>query len=221
VFNLAPGFPLDGGRVLRAVVWRVTGDHDRATRVAVTAGQGLALVLAAAGAYLVFFVREIGGLWWLAIAWFLYQAAAAALVQTRAFAALEGVAAGDVMTAVSLVVDAECSLEDFNTEFVLASRFTAFPVREEDRIRGLIGRQELRSVPRERWGSVPVGDVMQVLAPADVMDVTAPLEDVFRRIPHGESRVAIVKEGRFVGIVAEDELDRWARNSVSSALKPV
>jgi Zn-dependent protease/CBS domain-containing protein len=213
VFNLVPGFPLDGGRVLRAIVWRITGDADRATRVAVAGGRLVALLLVAAGVYFFFFETELGGLWWIAIGWFLYQAAAAAQTEARARAALEGVTARDVMTPIAFTVDAAISLQELHDGYLLASRHDVFPVEAEGRVRGLVGLEELRAVPRPEWGATSAVSVMQVLRPEDVFASDDAVQDLFRRLPDVGDRAVVVESGRLVGIVTAADLARWARRA--------
>src|SRR5947209_10994555 len=97
VFNLVPALPLDGGRMTRALVWRVTGEKQRGTRIAATLGQGFAVLLAGTGIALVLATRDLTGLWLIAISFLLYQSARAAIVQTALSARIEGVRVADIM----------------------------------------------------------------------------------------------------------------------------
>src|SRR5205807_2340382 len=96
-FNLIPAFPLDGGRIARSIVWRVTGDKVRGTRIAAKLGEGFAILLAGLALWLVVAYRSFTGLWLIAIAFLLWQSARGALVQTALSEQIEGVTVGDVM----------------------------------------------------------------------------------------------------------------------------
>jgi Zn-dependent protease len=163
IFNLVPGFPLDGGRVLRAAVWRATGNLGRATRVAAVAGQTVGYLLIAGGLLLVF-ARQLGsGIWFAAIGWFLAQAARMSEEQVQTRRMLEGVEAEDVMAAELLRIPAELTLEEAVDRFFLRYDHSAFPVEDDGRTVGLLSIRRVKQTPREDWARVPVRDAMGMI----------------------------------------------------------
>src|SRR5690606_7349288 len=117
VFNLLPGFPLDGGRIARAIVWHFTGDRARATRFAGRLGQGLAWLLMGAGLYLLLQGDGLGGLWMLVLGWFLSQGARGAVVAGEFSRRIEGVTAADLMDADPITVPADTTALAAQDEF--------------------------------------------------------------------------------------------------------
>jgi Zn-dependent protease len=132
VFNLLPAFPLDGGRIARAVVWRVTGDRLRATRVAAGLGQALAYVLIGLGLYLALLTdAAFSGLWMAVLGWFLLQAARGAVAQTVVSERLEGVTVADIMDAEPVSIPASLTVTRALDEYFLRYRWPWFPVVDE------------------------------------------------------------------------------------------
>jgi Zn-dependent protease len=215
-FNLLPGFPLDGGRVLRSVVWRTTGDFQRATRVAANGGRIVAGLMIAIGVLSVFFQGEFGGLWWIVLGWFLYQAAGAALGRLAINVSLEGVTAAQVMTRTPVAVDGALTLQQVFDEHFMAENVSSFPVLVTGRVRGLITLKQMGEVPRGRWAEVRVSDIMQVLQPEDAVSADSPAEELLAKLKDGGQRVVVVQEGRLVGIVSAGDITRWMqRQSLS------
>src|SRR6476646_10785358 len=119
VFNLVPAFPLDGGRIARAIVWRLTGEKSRGTRVAAKMGQGFALLLAGVGVWATLEYRSFSGVWLIAIAFLLYQSARAAIVQTALSARIEGVRVADIMDRQPVAIPSGTPVANALDEFFL------------------------------------------------------------------------------------------------------
>jgi Zn-dependent protease len=162
VFNLVPAFPLDGGRMTRAVVWKVTGQKQRGTQVAARLGQGFALLLAGLGVWLMLAYRSFTGLWLIAISFLLYQSARAALVQTALNARIEGVRVADIMDRQPVAIPAETPVGEALDSFFLRYGWSWFPVIDADgRFLG-IARQERSSEAVDRGeGWVTIGAVLE------------------------------------------------------------
>lgn len=128
VFNLVPAFPLDGGRIARAIVWRLTGEKSRGTRVAAKMGQGFALLLAGVGVWATLEYRSFSGVWLIAIAFLLYQSARAAIVQTALSARIEGVRVADIMDRQPVAIPSGTPVANALDEFFLRYGWSWFPV---------------------------------------------------------------------------------------------
>jgi Zn-dependent protease len=148
VFNLIPGFPLDGGRVLRAALWRVIGERSRATLWAARVGQAVGLGLVFTGVYQFFTGANLGGLWLAFVGWFLLNAAASSYRETRAFEQLQAVRVGDVMSRDCAVVDPDLTLGRFVEAHLLRTGWRCFVVGQDGRVAGLVTPEEVRQVPR-------------------------------------------------------------------------
>src|SRR5271165_5396682 len=141
-FNMIPGFPLDGGRILRAVIWWITGNASRSTRMAARAGQFVALCFIAIGIFRFFAGEGFGGLWIAFIGWFLMQAAGASMLQTQLTTNLDGVRVSDVMSRDCAMVDGRWNLQTFVDDELLRSGRRCFLVRLDGEVVGLITPHE-------------------------------------------------------------------------------
>jgi CBS domain-containing protein len=142
MFNLVPAFPLDGGRMTRAIVWRLTGEKRRGTVVAAKLGQGFALLLAGVGVWLMLAYRSFTGLWLIAISFLLYQSARAAIVQTALSAKIEGVRVADIMDRQPVAIPSRTPVGEALDSFFLRYGWSWFPVVDDVRRFVGIARQE-------------------------------------------------------------------------------
>ena len=209
IFNLLPAFPLDGGRVLRALLWRHWGDRLRATSLASVAGRGIGFALVAVGG-LEFLTRRgsVGGLWLALVGWFVAGAAAQQQRQAAVETRLGRIRVCDAMSRNPVVVPAEASVGEVVERFVRTSRFSAFPVGDTSgRIVGLTTVVRMREVPAERRWATPVTTV--AATPADMVICSADewLGEVAARMDRSRDRRALVIDaGRLVGIVAPSDI---------------
>jgi Zn-dependent protease len=150
VFNLVPAFPLDGGRITRALVWRVTGQKQRGTRAAAKLGQGFGLLVAGLGVWLLLAYHSFTGLWLIAIAFLLYQSARAALVQTALSARIEGVRVADIMDRQPVAIPSRIGVAQALDEYFLRYGWSWFPVVDESRRFLGIARQERLAAAQDR-----------------------------------------------------------------------
>ncbi len=213
VFNLLPGFPLDGGRLFRAIVWKLTGDLTRATRTATAGGQWLAYALMAFGALQLFAGAALGGLWMIFIGWFLRNAAVMSYRQHVIGSLLENVAAREIMTPDPDTVRADLSLRELVDEHFLRKRHQAFPVVEDGRTVGLITLQHVKEVPRAEWPARTVRQTMRgtegiVIGPRDgVSKALEVMQD------SGERRVLVMHEGRLAGLICASDVASWVQRT--------
>jgi Zn-dependent protease len=159
LFNLLPGFPLDGGRIFRAIVWGVTKDFSRATKVAGTSGKVVAYGLIVFGAWYAMRGQWTSGLWLAFIGWFLLNAAQESVAQVAIRETLSGLHAADVMSHEVPTVPRNMSLEEYGQEVARTGR-RCHLVTTEDRLVGMINVHALNSVPRDEWGHMSVQGVM-------------------------------------------------------------
>ncbi len=131
IFNLVPAFPLDGGRIARAIVWKTTGDKRKGTRVAAQMGQGFAIILAGLGIYLLLRGSGLGGLWLLMLAFLLYQAARGALMQTAITERIEGVRVADIMDRQPVAIPSRTPVTQALEEYFLRYGWSWFPVVDD------------------------------------------------------------------------------------------
>jgi Zn-dependent protease/CBS domain-containing protein len=212
VFNLVPGFPLDGGRLLRSAIWKATGSLGRATRIASVSGQGVGWLLVAAGVAWLLAGDLAGGIWFAFIGWFLVQAARSSYQDLQLQQLLRGVEAEDVMAANLRRIPPELSLQDAVDDYFMRYDHGAFPVEEQGRTIGLLTLRGVRRVPREQWPTRRVRDHMVPLGDQVVVPPDARMDGVLGKLQDGEAnRVLVVEDAEVVGIITPSDLTRWLR----------
>jgi Zn-dependent protease/predicted transcriptional regulator len=212
VFNLIPGFPLDGGRLLRSAIWKATGSLGRATRIASVSGQAVGWLLVAGGVAFLLAGDLAGGIWFAFIGWFLVQAARSSYQELQLQQLLRGVEAEDVMAANLLRIPPELSLQEAVDDYFMRYDHGAFPVDEQGRTIGLLTLRGVRRVPREQWPTRRVRDHMVPLGDQVVVAPDARMDGVVGKLQDGEAgRVLVVQDGEVVGIITPSDLTRWLR----------
>jgi Zn-dependent protease len=208
VFNLVPAFPLDGGRIARAAIWKLTGDRGRATRVSGYLGQGFAALLIGYGVLMFATGDEASGIWSAVLGWLLWQSARAAVLQSAVTARLDGVTVADIMDAEPVTVPADLPASRAFEEFFLRYQgWSWFAVVEPDgRYAGVVHRDAVEAAARE-GGDVAVRGLAS--ASGEVRD-DAPLEallgsEALRRLG---ALMAVDAEGRLRGVVTVEQVSR-------------
>jgi Zn-dependent protease/predicted transcriptional regulator len=216
-FNLVPGFPLDGGRLLRSAIWKATGSLGRATQIASGAGQAVGWLLVAGGVAWLLAGNLAGGIWFAFIGWFLVQAARASYQELQLRHLLGGVEAEDVMAGNLLRIPPDLSLQDAVDDYFMRYDHGAFPVDQQGRTIGLLTLRGVRRVPREQWSARRVRDHMVPLGDQVVVTPDARMDGVLGKLQDSEAgRVLVVQDGEVVGIITPTDLTRWLRRSRSS-----
>jgi Zn-dependent protease/CBS domain-containing protein len=210
LFNLAPAAPLDGGRVLAALLWRHHGDRLRAAVSATRAGMVFGYVLIALGVLVFLFGGGIGGLWFVFLGWFLLSAARAESSHVQLRDALAGVRVADVMTPHPMEAPASMTVDTFFEEFALRHRFSAFPLRGPDgRLEGLVTLSRLKTVPPERRASTTVRDIACPMSDVPVAAPEEPIVDLLGRMTDAtDGRALVLVDGQLVGLVSPTDISR-------------
>jgi Zn-dependent protease/predicted transcriptional regulator len=209
VFNLIPALPLDGGRVLRAALWRSRGDLASATQVASGIGRGFGYLFIALGIAMFIFQGSFSGAWLAFIGWFLLQAAGAEARHVATEAALDGLRVRDLMVRDPVTVDADLTVGRFMDDVAWSRRFTTYPVVDAGRPIGLLAFSSVAGVPRSEWDSVQVRDVMIPLdgVPLLAEDTTA-VEALTVLSPPTSNRGMVVENGHLAGLLSITDLAR-------------
>jgi Zn-dependent protease len=161
-FNLVPAFPLDGGRIARAAIWRATGSKRQGTMIAARLGQGFGLLLGGAGLWLMLSYRSFTGIWLIAIAYLLYQSARGALIQTGLAERIEGVTVSDVMDPQPVAIRSETPVREALDDYFLRYGWPWFPVIDDDgRLLGVVRRERLETTHDAGEGWLTVGAILE------------------------------------------------------------
>ena len=210
VFNLLPGFPLDGGRLLRGTLWWWWGDLRRATARAADWGSGIAFGLMALGIWQIFAGALIGGLWLVFIGMFLRGAARASYQSVLVEQVLGGAHVRDVMVRDPVVVPGELTVRDAIDEHFVRHGFGGFPVGHDGEIEGLVSLRQLRECPPADRSRRTVREIMRPAGAAVSVAASAPLGEALRRMGDADvGRLLVTDGGRIIGLVTRTGIMRF------------
>ncbi len=221
VFNLVPGFPLDGGRVLRSIIWKVTGSMTRATFYASTAGKVIGYILIALGIFQAFAVNLIGGVWLAIIGWFLRNAAVMSYRQHLLQGVLENVQAAEAMTPNPTTVAPELTLKELMEQHFLRERYNAYPVVKDEHPVGLVTLEQVRAIPPDQWPTRQVGEVMAPAPDGLTVEPEEPMTRVLEKMESsGVDRVLVTRGDHLEGIITVADLTVWLRRAQEMQPRP-
>jgi Zn-dependent protease/CBS domain-containing protein len=219
IFNMVPGFPLDGGRILRSILWAITNNMRQATRWASQTGQLAAWLFIGTGIAMVFGINVpffgtgfLGGLWLVFIGWFLNNAASAGYRQAVVQDLLDGIPVEQLMRPGIRPVDPYSPISQLVYEHIIGSDEQVFPAVINNQLVGIINLDDIKKVPRNQWENTLVSEVM---SPVDNMDIISPREEALvalEKLSMKDTRqLAVVQAGRFLGILKQRDISRWLR----------
>ena len=207
VFNLIPGFPLDGGRILRALLWRIFGDEDRATRISARAGQAVALSLFALGLWEFLALESLSGLWLGLLGWFLLDAATASYTQAEVLTGLRGVRVADVMSRDCATVRADLPLQRYADEYVLKTGRRCYAVEDRGAITGLVTPADLGKVERARWGDTTIAEVTHPLHQLRSVSPDTPVVEALQTMGREDvNQLPVMEAGRMEGWLSRSHI---------------
>jgi Zn-dependent protease/CBS domain-containing protein len=212
VFNLIPGFPLDGGRVLRSIVWKLTGNYLRATQIAAFMGQLVAFGFIGLGLLTLLGGNLFNGLWLAFIGWFLQNAAAASYSQANLQHSLRGVTVGQVMSQDCPQAPAHLPLARLVEEQVLAGGHRCFLITDDGQLRGMLSLRDVAAVPRAQWGEVTTGQAMipferlaRVRPDTELLAALQTMDDA------NVAQVPVVEGSRVAGLLSREHVLHYVR----------
>ncbi len=217
IFNLIPGFPLDGGRVLRSILWAVTDNLRRATRWASWVGQSIAWAMIVAGVAMVFGARipffgsGLGnGLWLAFIGWFLNSASAQSYRQVVIQDILEGVPVARMMRSDPPTCSVDCTVSRLVHDHIMQTDDQSFPILDDGRFVGLVTLHDVRGVSRDDWDTTTV---RQIMTPVDQLVIVAPDEDAGEALTQLMGRdvrqLPVVRDGELTGLLRRRDIIKW------------
>jgi Zn-dependent protease/predicted transcriptional regulator len=209
-FNLVPAFPLDGGRVLRALLWAWKEDLRWATRITANIGRGFGVVLIGLGVLSVIAGAFIAGMWWFLLGLFIFGAARASYQHVLIRRALEGEQVRRFMKTDPITVPPDLTVQSLVDDYILSYHYKMFPVREGGEIIGWVGTDQVRDIPREEWADTHLSDIVQHSDGENTISADADAVDAFRRMSQtGRSRLLVSENGHLAGILAMKDLMRF------------
>jgi Zn-dependent protease/CBS domain-containing protein len=213
-FNLLPGFPMDGGRVLRSILWKKTGDLRKATRAASISGQVIGVLVAGAGIYYLLVGAYINGPWLLLIGFFVYQLARSSYQQTLLRIAASDTRVRDIMYTDVPLIDAGTPLTMLRHNYFSAYSLPTFPVVDGGRIIGTVNRNDLYQVSAAEWDVLNAGRLSRPLSESQTVDPDMTLDKVLRRILRGDEFMLVVEGQNVIGLLTREELTRYVQTKM-------
>jgi Zn-dependent protease/CBS domain-containing protein len=209
-FNLLPAFPLDGGRVLRSILWRWKNNVRWATRVASSIGSAFGIALIVLGAFTFITGGFIAGMWWFLIGMFIRNASQTSYMQLLYRKNLEGEPVKRFMKTEPVTVSPSTSLEDMVEDYIYKYHYKMFPVVADDKLIGCVTINQIKSVSRDDWGTVTAGDLAEKCSEDNTI---GPDEDAVRGLSimsrKNLSRLMVVDKGKLVGVIALKDMLRF------------
>ncbi len=206
-FNLIPGFPLDGGRILRALIWGLTNNFRLATRVASFSGKVVAVLLIFWGIRLIFSGFALNGVWTIFIGWFLYNAALSSYRHLMIKDALSDVRVKSLMITDFQTVSEEMSVQQLVDDYMLRHRDRGFLVTRDGQLRGIVCLHDVKKISREQWPTTAVRDIM---VPHDQLENVSPSDDAGVALEKLTARsihqVPVVEANRVMGILRRNDV---------------
>lgn len=210
VFNMIPGYPLDGGRVLRAVAWWITHNADRATRAAAQIGQGVAILFIIYGVYRFFVGGGFGGLWIAFIGWFLLDAARSSYLQVGAVVGLRGHRVAELMERDCTAVESYLSVRDFVEEYLLHSGNRCFVVMQDHHAAGIVTANDAKQVSREDWNQTSIQSVMRPMSRIPTVSPDTPVLKALEQMNAARvNEMAVVSNGELEGVFSRTQVMRF------------
>ena len=207
IFNMIPGFPLDGGRVLRGLLWWITGNPKRATTIAARVGQVIAFAMILYGVMQFFSGAGISGLWLAFIGWFLLSASRESYAQMVVTEGLRGLRVADVMTSEYTTIDAYLNLQTLAEEYLMRSGRRFFVVTINGRPEGIITPHEIGEVPRARWPYTTVADVMRPLDRTHTVGPNTPVTEALEVMASQDlNQLPVISDGALVGLISRSHI---------------
>jgi Zn-dependent protease/predicted transcriptional regulator len=207
LFNLLPAFPLDGGRVLRAALWRGLNDIIRATRAASIVGSAFGFILIGAGIFSLFTGSFIGSIWWVLIGLFLHSASQNGYRQLLFVQALSGVPVKKFMKKNPVTVSGNDTVARLVEDYVYTHHYKMYPVEDNGSLDGCVTTEDIKSVDRENWDTTAVREIKKTCSEENALDPETDCTVALKRMQKtGNSRLMVAKDGKLLGVVTLKDL---------------
>ena len=212
LFNLVPAFPMDGGRVLRAIIWHFKGDLTYATRISSSMGSMFGYFLIFLGIYWAISGNIFNGMWFLFIGWFIKQLSESSYQNMLMSDMFTKIHVKEFMTEDVVKINRSISVEKVVTEFFYKYKYTCFPVVQDEEVKGIIAIDNVKDIERERWSQTPAGEVMTLLEDKFVIGPKCTVKTAMDKIFSNElGRVLVIEDGVLLGIISRTDILNYIR----------
>jgi len=215
IFNMLPGYPLDGGRVLRSIIWKVTDNIKKATLIASTAGRVIGFLIIAVGIFFLFTGNFLNGVWFAFIGWFLQSSAQMGYRQLVFETSIKGVKVGDVMNDDIKKKKKNMTLQELIDEYFMRYRFGRFPVVEDlrsERLIGIISLHDIKSIERQKWPETRVGDIVKTIDEDEKVGMSMEISEAIKKMGKtGLGHLVIMSGNKLKGIITKSDVMRFIK----------
>ena len=206
IFNLLPGFPMDGGRILRSILWKFTGNLKKATKIASRTGQGFAFFLIFIGIFQIM-RGTISGFWLIFVGWFLHSAAVRGYQNIMVEATLKGVRAEDLMNKNFKTVTSDLYVKELVDDYILKKKERVFLVVDEDKLKGIVCMEDVKRVPQEKRSQMQVGEIMTPREKLEAVTRDADGRKILRTLTtHNIHQIPVMDGERIAGIICRSDI---------------
>ena len=214
IFNLLPGFPLDGGRILRSILWYITEDLLSSTRIASILGQIIGYSMAAFGFMSIFIyqLQSFGGLWFIVLGLFLQNLAKTSYKQEIMRSSLETVFVRDVMRRDVQTINPDITINDLVKNWFMIYGYKIFPVLENGKIIGTISTEDVKLIPKDRWLTTTVREVLKTIKESQLINLESKVMDALHKMNGNQlDYLLIVEQNRLLGIIHIDDIMQYVK----------
>ena len=210
VFNLLPGYPLDGGRVLRSIIWKATGNLKRSTFIASITGRVFGFILIAVGIVFVFTGNFLNGVWFALIGWFLQSAAYMSYRQLIFDTSIKGVKVKDIVSEDIVTVVQETTIQELVDDFFMKYRFSRFPVItniHSKKLIGVISIHDIKAFPKDEWNIITVGEIVKSISDAEIAPEDMEVSEAIKQMTKSNSgHLVVMAGGRIKGMLTKTDV---------------
>jgi Zn-dependent protease/predicted transcriptional regulator len=210
IFNLLPGYPLDGGRVLRSIIWKVTNNPKKATFIASTVGRIIGFLMIAVGIYFIFTNNFLNGIWLVFIGWFLQSSAYLSYRQLIFDSSIKGFKVKDMMNTNIVAIKRDATVGEIVSDYFMKYKFGIFPVldnHDNKKLIGLISIHDIKSVPREQWDSTNAMDIAEEVKENETIDSEAEANEALRQMSkYNLNHLVILSDKKLKGMITKSDI---------------
>jgi Zn-dependent protease/predicted transcriptional regulator len=215
IFNLLPGYPLDGGRVLRSIIWKTTKNLKRATFIASTIGRVVGFIMIAVGIYFIFTNNFINGIWLAFIGWFVQSSAYLSYRQLIFDTSIKGFKVKDIMNENMVIVENDITIGDLVNNYFMKYKYGIFPVvdnLENKKLIGFISIHDIKSIPREEWNSTRGSDIVEEVKEKEIIDGDAEANEAIKQMSKFNlNHLFILSDKKLKGMITKSDIMQFIK----------
>ncbi len=215
IFNLLPGYPLDGGRVLRSIIWKTTKNLKRATFIASTIGRVVGFIMIAVGIYFIFTNNFINGIWLAFIGWFVQSSAYLSYRQLIFDTSIKGFKVKDIMNENMVIVKNDITIRDLVNNYFMKYKYGIFPVVEDlenKKLTGFISIHDIKSIPREEWNSTRGSDIVEEVTEKEIIDGDAEANEAIKQMSKFNlNHLFILSDKKLKGMITKSDIMQFIK----------